>query len=71
MNLSRNVGRLFSEGGVSGVKAQRQRGVWDLRKLQVVQCGRSFGVHWEVVKDVAGKVGRSLIIIRVLGCCSK
>lgn len=54
------------------MKAKRQRGVCDLRKLQVVQCGQSFGAHWEVVTDVAGKVGmRSLIIIRVLGYCSK
>lgn len=57
------MGGLCREGGASDVKAQTQGRVWDLRKLQVVQCGWSLGVHWERAKDVAGKVGRSLLII--------
>lgn len=45
--------------GRVGHQVWRLRGR-DLRKLQVVHCGWSLGVHWEVVKDAAGKEDKSL-----------
>lgn len=48
------------------MKSQCLGEVWDIRKLQVFQCRWSLGAHWKVIKDVADKVGRSQIIIRVL-----